>query len=488
MTRVPKLSAGSGDAGVTLVIAMMVMGVVSALSLVVIGVAITTNQDSGRDRQRTVTVNAAEAGVDAVYASIQSSGVTLPCRWPATGTAAMNAAPDQATAYATVSYFNAAGSPMPCSGGVLDASSAKPATAVVDGFGWAPGIAGSPARERHMQALVNLTPIFGDSLNKAIFADGDLSFTNQTTLTGNNGPDADVYTNQDFICANNQNYAGSVHAQGYIEVQGTCTIAGDAWAGTQVTSAAGSNGSIGGRVLASTSTISLPNNFNVNGTLLAAGNITWGGCASSGKCFPNTTVGAPQSYPFPILRWDAGTQAIWEAEGYTVVTDNNCAAVKNNIKNTYARYTSKTLVRTTCSVNFSRDRDIPLYSDLAIFADGGFSSAQQVSFTSSDGTPRVLHWVVPYRDSLVRPCASPGVTTDNQFNFATEVNMLVYAPCDISFSNNSDHLGQIIGGSSVTIENQFTMQFRPVPVWGIDPTSLPLLSYKIDIVYKRETR
>jgi hypothetical protein len=32
------------------------------------------------------------------------------------------------------------------------------------------------------------------------------------------------------------------------------------------------------------------------------------------------------------------------------------------------------------------------------------------------------------------------------------------------------------------------MQFRPVPVWGVDPTSLPLLSYKIDVVYKRETR
>src|SRR5688572_14798536 len=86
------------DAGVTLVIAMMVMGVVSVLSLVVVSAAIKTNQDSGRDRQRTVTVNAAEAGVDAVYASIQSSGTTLPCRWPATGTATMNASPDQATA------------------------------------------------------------------------------------------------------------------------------------------------------------------------------------------------------------------------------------------------------------------------------------------------------------------------------------------------------------------------------------------------------
>ena len=66
--------------------------------------------------------------------------------------------------------------------------------------------------------------------------------------------------------------------------------------------------------------------------------------------------------------------------------------------------------------------------------------------------------------------------------------MLVYSPCDIAFSNNADHLGQVIGGSDVAINNQFSMQYRPVPVWGIDPTSLPLLSYKIDVVYKRETR
>lgn len=482
-----RLRRGERDAGITLVVAMMVMGVVASLSVLVITVAIRANQDAGRDRQRTLTVNAAEAGVDAVYASVQSSGLTLPCRWPATGTTSMNAAPDRVTAYATVTYYNTGGTAMPCSGGTLDASSVKPATAVVDGFGTAPSIAGAPAKTRHMQALINLTPVYGSSLNKAIFADGSLTFNNQTTLTGNNGPDADVYTNRDFVCQNNQNFAGSVYSQGGIQVQGTCTIAGDAWAKGAVTYASGSNGSIGGRVLSSTGSVGFPGNFNVNGTLLAAGNISWGGCSASGKCFPNTTVAAPPSLPFPILRGDNATMDLWRSQGYTVYDDNNCSSIKDSIINTYAQKTTKTLVRTTCAVNFSKDKDIPLSSDLAIFAYGGFSSSQQVSFTSSNGTPRVLHWVVPY-DAATRPCTSPGITTDNQFNFATQVNMLVYSPCNVSFSNNSDHLGQVFGGSAVSINNQFSMQFRPVPVWGIDPTSLPLLSYKIDIVYKRETR
>ena len=96
-----------------------------------------------------------------------------------------------------------------------------------------------------------------------------------------------------------------------------------------------------------------------------------------------------------------------------------------------------------------------------------------MSFESNSSTGRVLHWVVPYVDARAMPCATPGISTDQQFNFATTVNMLVYSPCDISFSNNADHLGQVIGGSAVAINNQFSMQYRPVPVWGIDPTSPP---------------
>jgi Tfp pilus assembly protein PilX len=476
---------------VTLVIAMMVMGVVASLSVVVVGVAITTNQESGRDRQRTVTINAAEGGVDAVYAAVQSSGTSLPCRWPASGTSAVNAAPDQATSYATVGYFDAVGAPLTCTAGTLNALSIKPATAVVDGYGTAQPIAGQPTSQRRMQALINLNPVYGDSLNKAIFANSTLTFDNQTTLTGNRGPDADIYTNGNYTCANNQNFAGSIIAQGSLTVQGACTIAGDAWARLSIANSAGSSGSIGGRALSSAGGISLPDNFAVNGTLLAASDIAWRGCSASGKCFPRTSsVAAPPVYPFPILRGDSATLAKWSEQGYNAVTYTGpCSDLVQRIKDTYSKANGqKTLVKTSCAVNFDNDRDIVLQNNLAIFSTGGFSSRNQVSFGSSDASARVLHWVVPYEAAPSLPCTSPGITTDQQFNFTAAVNMLVYSPCNISFSNNSDHMGQIIGGSNVSITNQFSMKFRPVPLWGIDPTSLPLLSYQIDVVYKRETR
>jgi hypothetical protein len=358
---------------------------------------------------------------------------------------------------------------------------------VVDGYGTTNALAGAPVKTRHMQSLINVTPVYDKSMNKAIFADGNLTFDNNTTLTGNSGPDADVYTNSNFACANGQNFAGSVNSQGNITVQGACTVAGDLWAKGSVSNSAGANGSAGGRVLSSTSSITLPGNFAVNGSLLAGGAISWSGCSTSGKCFANTGVAPPPALPFPILRGDAATLASWTAQGYTVFIDNTCGSIKSNIINQYAKKGFKTLVKTSCAVNFSKDKDIPLSNDLAIFAYGGISSSQQVSFVSSDATTRTLHWVVPY-DAATRPCTTPGITTDNLFNFSTNVSMLVYTPCNVNFSNNSDHIGQIYGGGTVAIHNQFTMQFRPVPVWGIDPLSLPLLSYKIDIVYKRETR
>ena len=69
--------------------------------------------------------------------------------------------------------------------------------------------------------------------------------------------------------------------------------------------------------------------------------------------------------------------------------------------------------------------------------------------------------------------------------------MFLYSPCNISFSNQSTQIGQIYGGSNVTISNKFTLQFRPVPVYGVS-FSTPVVStvvesFKVDIVYKRET-
>ena len=483
---------GRGEDGVTLVVAMLVMGVAISLSPLVVRVAITSTETSGRDRQRTVAVNAAEGGVDAAYAALQSSGTVLPCNWPNSGTAAVNAAPDRATARATLTYFKADGTSLGhCPPTAADVGVNRPVQALVDGYGTTNAIAGGGVRTRHIQALVNLTAVPGAPLDKAIYAQSDITLTNQTTLKGTNGANADIYTNKDFKCANNENFAGSVTALGKITVEGSCTIAGDAFAVGDVENSGGANGSIGGRAMSSSGKIKLPNNFAVNGTLLAHTTIDWPNCGTSGKCFANSSIAAPPVYTFPdFIRDDEPTLNQWRGEGYTVFTDNtDCSDINERIRTIYAMKPTKTLVLTDCEVKF-KSESIVLANDLAIFARHGISTSNQVNFKSSDATRRTLFWIVPVSTPPQSiGCGSPEIKTDNQFNFEATVRMFIYNPCKIEISNNSDFLGQIIGGSEIKVNNQFTMTYEQIIVPGFDATSGGAAStYKIDIVYKREMR
>jgi hypothetical protein len=195
-----------------------------------------------------------------------------------------------------------------------------------------------------------------------------------------------------------------------------------------------------------------------------------------------------------MLRGDQATLDKWAAgytaggtvvAPYTVIKDSDCLNIASKIVNTYARSGTNTLVSTPCLVALTSD--VLLKNDLAIFASGGITT-RKINLASQDGTTqRNVHFVVPYDAVAVRPCSTPVLDTDKQFRIAPEVDLFIYSPCAITYRNSSTHIGQIYGGSSVSIFNQFTMQFRPVPVLGIDPTSLPTASYTPSVVYKRET-
>ena len=338
-----------------------------------------------------------------------------------------------------------------------------------------------------MEALVNLNPVYGVSLSKAIFANGVLNFSNKTTITGNNGPDADIYSNQSVACANNENFAGSVYSQGDIGISNACSFAGNAWAAGKVTTGAGSSGTIAGFVKAGGGVINL-SGVSVTGNLYASSTITYGGCATPGKCFSSSSPGSPPASPFPIIKGTTATTDVWASNGYTVVMDSGaCNAFQGRVATDYSQRGYPTLVRTSCQAAFS-GVTVSQKNDLAIFADGGFTASNPpVTFQSSvAGVSHNLYWIQPY-DAVTIPCSSTGISTSQQFTVSGDIDQFLYSPCNISFSNQSTHVGQIYGGNAVTINNQFNMQFKPVPVFGIDPSSSPTVSYTPSIVYKRET-
>jgi hypothetical protein len=244
--------------------------------------------------------------------------------------------------------------------------------------------------------------------------------------------------------------------------------------------------------------------------VLAANSVTWSGCSTSAKCFPNSAVGAPAVQPFPAIGYN---EAAWIAAGYQIENRNQCGGsqlnggnVSNNpnkwlaglalspTNNQSTVLTRKTLLRTTCPIELSGTGIMKMPFDLAVVADGGFNASGRTIFQSTGG--QILHWIVPagLSHTIPNPCtlnpANGGgfghITTDNQFATSSNINMLIYTPCNISFSNNSRHVGQIYARGAVSLNNRFNLTYRPVPVFGTTFSSGQIRNYKVEILFKRE--
>ena len=501
------------DVGSTLIVAMMVMMLAASLCAVVVKVAIDTNAESGVDRQRTVSINAAEAGLDATYATIEGAGTALPCVWPppvggVPQTYGVHANPDPTNVSVAITYYDSSGNQLSCGAGGVLPPNVTPASALIDSKAVLPQLVNAPrTATRYMQSSVNLTPIRSKGLTNAIFGNTTIFTSNKVTVyRGSGGDDGNLYTNGNFSCTNNQSFQGSLIAPtGSVSLGNSCSFTGDVWAASSVSSNNGYSGTIGGRVIASTGSISLAGG-NVGGTLQAAGTISYSGCSVPNKCFANQTTAAPTAptLKFPHILGDSSTLTnSWAAAGWTVYavpnTGNNCTNIVSIISS-YASNAGKTLVTTPCSVAFSKT-NITFKGDFALFASGGISSSQQVTFDTSGS--HAVYMIVPWTgtDSTGThgdyygnqvTCPAGNVSFGNNFTTTTNVSsFLVYSPCDVSYSNNNAGVNpsQIYGGGTVTINNQYSMTYQAadLPVGAISPDTLPTISYSVAILYKRET-
>lgn len=494
-----------GDDGVALFAALLVVAISSSLILVIVGYAVSSARDSARDRGRSVAVATVEGVVDATYAALQTGDpLNLPCSVVPSGVLASG--PDGSSAQAAIRYLTADGTSLSSGSACLPAGYAAKdvAGAVIMVSGTTVARAGIPAGKRKMESYVKLTPVYAQdtALGKAIVASGSLAVTNSATVLGNVGSDADVYAGRTFVCDNSLDLAGSLYVQGDTTFSNTCSVKGDLHSLGDVVIA--NQSTIGGRIISSNGLADLDNpSITVGGVLQTAGTIKgkapWDNCVQP-KCQRNLNPPPPPppTEPFPELRWSTMRPA-WIANGYapheglddcTEAPDGLNAATRWFLDNA-ALLSSKTALVTDCAIKLSgsHGKALKLNNDLLIVARGGFSSSNATEFGSTvPGTARNLHWVVPF-DVAPRPCTSPKISTAQQFGLTSDVRMFLYSPCDIHFANQSTQIGQIYGGSNVTISNKFTLQFRPLPVYGL---TLPLSSttvesFKVDIVYKRET-
>src|SRR5665647_803959 len=240
----------SKDAGIAMVVAIALMGIVAILVLALVSVALSEARGSGRDRQRSGAVMVAEGRVDTLVSQIQSAApASLPCDDAATTDGGdVTVMSDDQDVSAVVTYYDAAGGAVDCAN--LASTVLTQAKVVVTST--SNQIVGTSAARRTVETLLELTPTYGNDLAKAIFGNAGVSVSNNGTVRTPDGAlDADVYTNGDYICPNgsNQEYHGSIFAQGSITLAGSCTVLVDVHAGTFV-NVSHNQADVNGRVLA----------------------------------------------------------------------------------------------------------------------------------------------------------------------------------------------------------------------------------------------
>lgn len=474
------------DHGMALISAVLVTMVVMGLGMTAMGLSMHSLNTSAVDRKRTKTISSAEAGIDL---TLQQLAVTpLPCSLSNT----LGTGPGASSFTANISYFGPTGVALPCNESFGPVGSPAHARIVSRGTTRDPVYG-----DRSMNAYAKMTALIGP-FDKAIFAQNTISFTNNSTVNGNGGENADVYTNTTYQCSNNQVVRGSVYSQGDILMSNTCSVTGDLWANGRI--AASGNGSVGGSVYAAGLTAGSPGSISMGLTTVAKDAVAKGSIAPTpcapgrpikGQCSANASPGSPPYQSFPALEW---SWPAWMGAGYTVVDEGaDCAKLYTDLR-AMAVSTTKTVFLTTCTIDWSVNKDWVFATDVAVFSTGGMSTSNTVSFTSADGTPHAFHMIVPYYTFGSRtptPCgAYPGGTGNLTFSGSTTVSTLhtfIYSPCGVRYSNNQTTIGQIYGGRQVEIYNNFTMTFRPVPVpGGVVSGGGSSSGYTVGLIYKRE--
>jgi len=489
------------ETGMALISAILVTMVVTLLAIGAIETANHSLNSTVVDRKQVQSIGGAEAGIDLATNSLQSAAP------PCTLSGTLPSGPTTSSYSVAITYYgttDGSGSALSCS--AVQAGTAVPLSALLTSTG---DTSAAGFGSRVMHALVHMTAVPSPAFDKAIFAQGTLTFNNKSTINGDGKNNADVYTNTSFTCTNNENFYGSLYSQGDITGSNTCTTSGDWWAAGTI-SATG-NGVLGGSAYAGgcvtpaagtctastangAGNISFSSNYSVAKNAIAKGTISPTPCGAGkviqGTCSTSANHGAPPYYSFPVVDYNA---LAWSQAGYTVhdFTGSSCPAFTPA---TLAAYTSPAVVLTNCNVDWGKNT-WTFNTDMAVFATGGFGSTNQVTFQSGSATSHNFYMIVPshlFGTQSATTCSSNSgnITFTNKTTIDSTTTPLVsfiYTPCNVTINNNQSEVGQVYSGGNVSITNQFTMNYKSLSVPGaVGGTGAPPVSYLIGRVYTRE--
>jgi hypothetical protein len=475
--------------GVAMIVALSVAFVVLILATVVVAQSIHTIESSGYDRERLLSVNAAEAGTNHWYAYLESTGPEEMAVDPACdgGTGQLTIAdvvqsgPSQAAFSAVGTFYDADGSTVMSCATFTDTN--FPSFVGVTSTGT---INGQPART--LETYVRLTPNYG-GFGAAIFAVNSTTFNNNFTVTGNSGNDGDIFVlNGNLDVTNAMTLYGNVYVPfGYASLSNSTIVKGSLWARDDVMVA--SPAVIEGSALSSLGGITKTGagalGGDVYGDATAAGDVDDAALTIGGTVTEFTTMPDVPTQSFPVITADTSA---WLNEGYQLVDLSTatgstlCAKARDWILNKWSSSgITNALIRidTTCTFQNQNNDTFTLPGHLGILSNGGFNFTQRSTWNGVAGSIKNLHFISVYSDTCSG--TTKDISVGNLTSFNSYTNVFFYTPCKATMSNTNSFTGQVMS-KTVSIGNLFKMAYKPVLVPGITGVT----GFKQDISYIHE--
>lgn len=265
--RIVRLTSRDNSQGGAAMIAAI--GIMAVLMIVVMTMSASTMNATGFATSTRAGVQAraaADAGIDAVRAKLMAGSYVC----------TLSSASADLTYSANVAYTNSSGTAMACAGASL---SGTPKTARITSTGKAARVAVGGTASQDSEVIgatidIVVTPA-SVALSKAVFSEGDMVLTNNTSAleSGAGLADANLYSNGNIVCKTQAEIQGRVHSRGNFSVENNCNVAGTVWSGGNV-NLASSTVDIAGDVFAAGTGAFQAGKAHIGGNIIANGPVS----------------------------------------------------------------------------------------------------------------------------------------------------------------------------------------------------------------------
>lgn len=491
------------EEGVALIIAVAIATIFITISA---SLALTVMNNVGSVERGVLSASSSQSAtaglnyaISTISTDLSTSASTYPCTLTGTTSASSNGQVKEAYTVALTYYssVNSAASPPTASGALTCTSGSISSSASIAAVGISDtGTAGGgKTSTTKISALFSITAGSTFAGGYGIFDDSSGVFNNSMGATTNTGT---IYINGPMQC-NSATINGPVfvndpsdlgasgignpsNAAAYLEnsckINGTLAVNGDVQTTTSSPNVTGNATVVGGVTMGNPGNPIFSGKLTASGTVSPSSGTNYTTQYVGGTLTQNGTATLPTAPSMPVLTFSSSS---WTSAGWTVDTNNTCTPSWQNPTPTPtsgiyyelltdAALTTPTVLFTDCPIQLPQNVTIQFKSNFALVdtsTSGMIFNADTLE--SSSSTVHDLYLIIP--SDPLSP-ASPSFVTCNSnyeiqgenqesFGVATTnpLDVFIYDPCDVSFTNNGTFTGQMVVGGFGSLTNQFDFTY-----------------------------